>query len=555
MNSPHPRRGRCLLAIFALLPLSALDVAAAESPRSREPAGQVMRSARRKAPSRPKARGVAWRSPKPVLHVAVGEEPTKLEVSWKKTRAAASYLVEVSESEGFEQVVTTQEVPARVTRFTAPGLPPGQYYVRVLPLDKAGSPGKPSRPKRVDLVRLRADNGQVTGNRIRGSGSVVLTLESSAEVGLKLDGKTAYLPVTVSKLGSHSLKITQPGKRRPLRTLTIIIERPRVTSASQATDGLELAPLTSSSSPDPVKPPAPDSPPPPVIEPPRLPPGETLAQAPPSPEAAPTPVEAIPPASPLPSSSPGVGEDTSANEAPVRLAGPEVSLTSVTGYSATSTGAPALPVAFTYRGAGAELRLQPGAPSSPSSLGARVTLALHQEVSERADIGLELSGRSTLGALMPSTDASLSVTFSGRWALPLEFLPGVLAVSLQDTFVAGPSSALQLRGALLYGLRFGNVALATSHGLNAVVASTGTYGYQGAAQAWFLPAEWLALSAGAEWMLPVAPAAPFDLAAAAGVSARLGDVDLGVSARLGLGPPGGSAWGALGGLLTVGLRR
>jgi hypothetical protein len=69
-------------------------------------------------------------------------------------------------------------------------LPPGRYYARVQVVDMAGLPGMPSEPRKVEILAVKVERGEVGGpERVTGRGMVKLVVDLAAGLPLRVKGK------------------------------------------------------------------------------------------------------------------------------------------------------------------------------------------------------------------------------------------------------------------------------------------------------------------------------------------------------------------------------
>ena len=151
-----------------------------------------------------------------------------VQLAWGPVERAAKYLVVVARDERFLDVAA-QAATAQPS-FDAPPLPPGTYLARVQAQDDAGLTGAASEPRRI-VVAL----AQLT----RVPGEARFTLDAPRGVAVLLDGKPATTPLVVHAPGDHVVAIKDGAdeERLPFELLA----PPATAALTRSGDGFDLA--------------------------------------------------------------------------------------------------------------------------------------------------------------------------------------------------------------------------------------------------------------------------------------------------------------------------
>ncbi|MEO0326530.1 MAG: FecR domain-containing protein, partial [Myxococcota bacterium] len=126
--------------------------------------GSEVRRGRRPSRPRPLPPAPRWSEDGPTHFLGVVGAGGTLRGAWDPVPVARTYRVEVGLGDPGGAVLAATEVDAEVTRFELRGLPAGRYWARVSTIDAAFFEGRPSGPKRFELVHvdLRAPGAGAT---------------------------------------------------------------------------------------------------------------------------------------------------------------------------------------------------------------------------------------------------------------------------------------------------------------------------------------------------------------------------------------------------------
>jgi hypothetical protein len=159
-------------------------------------------------PPRPLLPAPAWGGPgaREVL-LALGGAAQAYALKWQPVPGAVSYRAVLARDETLNDVVTQAAPLAEaVQALEAGALPPGTYYARVQAVDAAGLPGMPSLPRRVEVVAVKVERGEVGGpGRVKGRGLVKLTVDPARGVPLRVKGKTVGTEAVLLAPGLHTV--------------------------------------------------------------------------------------------------------------------------------------------------------------------------------------------------------------------------------------------------------------------------------------------------------------------------------------------------------------
>lgn len=167
---------------------------AAKGAQVEVPGGKGTRVEQGKAPEPPRALlpAPSWAAvgAREVL-LALGGGPQPHAMKWKPVTGAVSYRAVLARDEGLNDIVTEATSPASSpATLDAGSLPPGSYYARVQAVDELGLPGMPSAPRKVQVVAVKVDRGEVQGpDRVTGRGQVKLSVDPALGLPLRLRGK------------------------------------------------------------------------------------------------------------------------------------------------------------------------------------------------------------------------------------------------------------------------------------------------------------------------------------------------------------------------------
>jgi len=211
--------------------------------------GQGTRVEKGKAPEPPRLlpAAPAWSDAAHAVRLAVDGQGAEEALAWSEVPGAAGYRLELARDPGFVDLVRDERRPAGQERRVAVSLPPGSTFAQVRAVDASGLVGRASAVRRLDVVRIRVERGEVGPDGIGGQGEVRLAVETGPELEATLDGKPAPAALSVKEPGRHLLRVAPRG--------------------SPDARGAELALLVRAEPP----PPAPPAPAPPPAAPPPIP--------------------------------------------------------------------------------------------------------------------------------------------------------------------------------------------------------------------------------------------------------------------------------------------
>jgi len=168
-------------------------------------------------PPRPLLPSPAWSRPgsREVL-LALGGAPQPYALKWQPVPGAVSYRAVLARDENLNNVVTEAAPLAQAAQALEAGaLPPGRYYARVQAMDAVGLPGMPSMPRRVEIVAVKVERGEVEGSgQVKGRGQVKLTVDPALGVPLRVKGKAVGSEAVLLAPGLHTVDVE--GAARPV---------------------------------------------------------------------------------------------------------------------------------------------------------------------------------------------------------------------------------------------------------------------------------------------------------------------------------------------------
>jgi hypothetical protein len=208
----------------------------------------------------------------------------------------------------------------------------------------------------------------------------------------------------------------------------------------------------------------------------------------------------------------------------------------------------------------AEARLQAdgGAVDTAREPGGRLDLRLEGRISERAALGLALSGRSALAEGLASPFRRAAARMSGRLALARTATAAVtVALDASVPLSVFPESLddIRLRPSAALGLRLGSFALSTSHGVGFPLGSETGATYDAAHAVFWEPRRGLWVSAEVHGITGTLPEERTVAAWAAGGTVRVrrpGGWEAGLGGRAGIAEDGRDVWGSWAVLVTFG---
>jgi hypothetical protein len=178
------------------------------------PEGQGTRVALGKPPEppRPLPEAPRWAQEGRDVRLWIEGRGADAPLAWTPVASAASYRLELARDEGFgdrlrEEGVEAAPAPAAVLE----ALEPGRYFARVRAIDAAGLLGRPSEPKRVDVLRVRIERGAFEPGSARGVGEVRIAVEGGDDLEVTVNGAPARLPLSIAEVGAHTVRLAPPG--------------------------------------------------------------------------------------------------------------------------------------------------------------------------------------------------------------------------------------------------------------------------------------------------------------------------------------------------------
>lgn len=174
------------------------------------PGGKGTRVEPGKAPEPPRALlpAPAWSGlgAQEVL-MALGGAPQPYALKWQPVSGAVSYRAVLARDESLNDVVAEGAPEANAAQVLDPGaLPPGRYFARVQAVDAVGLPGMPSLPRRVEVVAVKVERGEVgVPGQVKGRGQVKLTVDPALGVPLRVKGKPVGPEAVLLAPGLHTV--------------------------------------------------------------------------------------------------------------------------------------------------------------------------------------------------------------------------------------------------------------------------------------------------------------------------------------------------------------
>ncbi|HSN89721.1 MAG TPA: FecR domain-containing protein [Anaeromyxobacteraceae bacterium] len=191
---------------------SALVRAQGSSVKVAEGQGTRVTKGRPPEPPRPLPEAPRWAREGRDVRVFVEGRGADAPLAWTPVQTAASYRLELARDEAFVDRVREESVPAdpspsAVVRV----LEPGRYFARVRAIDVAGLLGRPSEPRRLDVLQVKVERGAFEPGGARGEGEVRIAVEGDEDLEVTLDGAPARFPLTVATVGSHTVRLSPRG--------------------------------------------------------------------------------------------------------------------------------------------------------------------------------------------------------------------------------------------------------------------------------------------------------------------------------------------------------
>lgn len=174
------------------------------------PGGKGTRVEEGKAPEppRPLLPAPFWSAPgSRELLLALGGAPQAHALKWQPVQGAVSYRAVLARDEGLNDVVAETNTPADSAAMLNSGaLPPGRYYAQVQAVDALGLPGMPSAPRKLEIVAVKVERGEVESpERITGRGQVKLSVDPAIGLPLRVKRKAAGAEVVLLAPGLHTV--------------------------------------------------------------------------------------------------------------------------------------------------------------------------------------------------------------------------------------------------------------------------------------------------------------------------------------------------------------
>jgi hypothetical protein len=168
-------------------------------------------------PPRPLLPAPAWSAPgsREVL-LALGSAPLPYALKWQPVPGAVRYRAVLARDESLNDIVT-EAAPVVESEQTleAGALPPGRYYARVQAVDALGLPGMPSAPRKVEIVAVKVERGEVEGpEQVKGRGQVKLTVDPAVGMPLRVKGRGVGFEAMLLAPGLHTVDVA--GASRPV---------------------------------------------------------------------------------------------------------------------------------------------------------------------------------------------------------------------------------------------------------------------------------------------------------------------------------------------------
>ncbi len=144
--------------------------------------------------------------------LALGGAPQPYALKWQPVPGAVSYRAVLARDESLNDVVAEAAPQADGGADPRPAstLPPGRYYARVQAVDALGLPGMPSLPRRVEVVAVKVERGEVEGpGQVKGRGQVKLSVDPAVGVPLRVKGKAVGTEAVLLAPGLHTVDVEE----------------------------------------------------------------------------------------------------------------------------------------------------------------------------------------------------------------------------------------------------------------------------------------------------------------------------------------------------------
>jgi hypothetical protein len=171
------------------------------------------------------------------LNVVRTPRTTQIEFKWSAVEGARSYVLEISPSGMFSNLVVNRKVEGASTEVS--GLDEGVYYWLVKSIDGNGNQSQPSIPNRFDLVQQISENHQafleITNITQHGRvvevvgrtepGSTVI-INNQQVFNIAADGTFRHFTSPLPRKGSNQITITAQDRKGNTKTIrkTVVIE-------------------------------------------------------------------------------------------------------------------------------------------------------------------------------------------------------------------------------------------------------------------------------------------------------------------------------------------
>ena len=171
------------------------------------------------------------------LNVVRTPRATQIEFKWSAVEGAKGYILEISPSGMFSNLVVNRKVEGTSTEVS--GLDEGVYYWLVMSVDGSGNESQPSMPNRFDLVQQISENHQafleITSITQHGRvvevvgrtepGSTVI-INNQQVFNIAADGTFRHFTSPLPRKGSNQITITAQDRKGNTKTIrkTVVIE-------------------------------------------------------------------------------------------------------------------------------------------------------------------------------------------------------------------------------------------------------------------------------------------------------------------------------------------
>lgn len=171
------------------------------------------------------------------LNVVRNPQATQIGFEWSRVEGARGYVLEISPSGMFSNLVVNRKVEGTSTEVS--GLDEGVYYWLVKSIDGNGNESQPSTPNRFDLVQQISENHQafleissitqhgrvaeVVGRTEPGS---TVIINNQQVFNIAADGTFRHFTSSLPRKGSNQITITAQDRKGNTKTIrkTVVIE-------------------------------------------------------------------------------------------------------------------------------------------------------------------------------------------------------------------------------------------------------------------------------------------------------------------------------------------